>query len=197
MENHEPFLREAIALSKSAMERGDEPFGSVLVKDGEVILRAENSVFTGHDMTNHAEMNLVKLAAQHYDTAFLADCTLYTSTEPCAMCSGAIYWSGIGRMVFACSEVRLGEIAGIGLNVPSRAVLQTGARIVTVVGPTNLEDEAAEVHQEFWPKHLGKARASSGQRASADALLLPSVAVSNPSPFPAPVALGRDVGRGP
>src|SRR5882724_1445330 len=67
MESHEPFLREAIALSKSAMEHGDEPFGSVLVKDGEVILRAENSVFTGHDMTNHAEMNLVKLAAQHYD----------------------------------------------------------------------------------------------------------------------------------
>jgi hypothetical protein len=60
-------------------------------------------------------------------------------------------------MVFACSETRLGEIAGIGLNVPSRAVLQTGARIVTVVGPTNLEDEAAVVHQEFWPSHLGKA----------------------------------------
>lgn len=109
MENHEPFLREAIALSKSAMEHGDEPFGSVLVKDGEVILRAENRVFTGHDMTNHAEMNLVKLAAQQYDTAFLADCTLYTSTEPCAMYSGAIYWSGIGRMVSACSETRVGR----------------------------------------------------------------------------------------
>ncbi|MGZ2379067.1 tRNA(Arg) A34 adenosine deaminase TadA [Rhizobium brockwellii] len=52
MENHEPFLREAIALSKSAMANGDEPFGSVLVKDDEIILRAENSVFTGHDMTN-------------------------------------------------------------------------------------------------------------------------------------------------
>src|SRR3954469_18566154 len=156
MESHEPFLREAIALSKSAMERGDEPFGSVLVKDGEVILRAENTVFTGHDMTNHAEMNLVKLAAQRYEPAFFADCTLYTSTEPCAMCAGAIYWSGIGRMVFACSETRLGEIAGIGLNVPSRAVLQTGARIVTVDGP-NIEEEAAAVHQEFWPKHLAKA----------------------------------------
>ena len=156
MENHEPFLREAIALSKSAVAKGDEPFGSVLVKDGDVILRAENSVFTGHDMTNHAEMNLVKRAAQHCDTAYLADCTLYTSTEPCAMCSGAIYWSGIGRMVYACSETRLGEIAGIGLNVPSRAVLQTGARTVTVIGPTPLEDEAAEVHQAFWPKHLGK-----------------------------------------
>ena len=158
MENHEVFLREAIALSRSAMEHGGgEPFGSVLVRDGEVILRAENTVFNGRDMTNHAEMNLVKLAAQHYDAAFLADCTLYTSTEPCAMCAGAIYWSGIGSMVFACSETRLGEIAGIGLNVPSRAVLQTGARVVTVVGPTNLEDEAAEVHQQFWPKHLGKA----------------------------------------
>lgn len=157
MEQHEPFLREAIALSKSAVQNGDEPFGAVLVKGSEVILRAENSVFTGRDMTNHAELNLVKLAAKHYDSAFLAYCTLYTSTEPCAMCSGAIYWSGIGQMVFACSETRLGQIAGIGLDVPSRAVLRTGARKVRVVGPTDLEEEAAEVHQAFWPKHLGKA----------------------------------------
>jgi len=156
MENHEPFLHEAIALSKSAVEHGDEPFGSLLVKGGDIILRAENSVYTGHDMTNHAEMNLIKLAAKQYDTAFLDHCTIYTSTEPCAMCSGAIYWSGIGRMVFACSETRLGEIAGIGLNVPSRSILQTGARVVTVVGPTDLQDEAAKVHQEFWPKHLGR-----------------------------------------
>lgn len=151
--SHEPFLREAIALSKTAMEHGNEPFGSVLVKDGEVLLRAENSVFTGHDMTNHAELNLVKLAAQHYDPAFLADCTLYTSTEPCAMCAGAIYWSGIGRMVYACSEKRLGEIAGIGLDVPSRAVLESGARTVDVIGPV-LEEEAAAVHLVFWPSHL-------------------------------------------
>jgi len=80
-----------------------------------------------------------------------------SATAAMPMWSGAIYWSGIGRMVFACSETRLGAIAGIGLNVPRRAVLETGARIVTVVGPTNLEDEAAEVHQEFCPKHLSKA----------------------------------------
>lgn len=156
MDDHDSFLREAIALSKSALEHGGEPFGSVLVKDGAVILSAENSVFSGHDMTNHAEMNLVKLAAQRYDPAFLADCTLCSSTEPCAMCSGAIYWSGIGHLVYACSETRLAEIAGIGLDVPSRAVLGTGARKVTVVGPTDLEEEAAEVHQGFWPEHLGK-----------------------------------------
>lgn len=97
----------------------------------------------------------MKLAAQHHDAAFLGGCTLYSSTEPCAMCAGAIYWSGIGRVVFACSETRLGEIAGIGLNVPSREVLQTGARRVEVVGPTDLEGEAAAVHKEFWPRHLG------------------------------------------
>ena len=156
MDSHEPFLCEAIALSRSALDHGGEPFGSVLVKGGEVIIRAENSVFSGHDMTNHAEMNLVKLAAQQYDAAFLADCTLYSSTEPCAMCAGAIYWSGIGRLVYACSEARLGEIAGIGLDVPCRSVLQTGARTVTVIGPTDLQETAAEVHQDFWPKHLGK-----------------------------------------
>jgi tRNA(Arg) A34 adenosine deaminase TadA len=156
MDDHEPFLRETIALSKSALEHGGEPFGSVLVRDGKILLRAENSVFSGHDMTNHAELNLIKLAAQQYDPAFLADCTLYSSTEPCAMCAGAIYWSGIGSVVFACSERRLGEIAGLGLDVPTRVVLDTGARKVTVVGPTDLEEEAAAVHQGFWPLHLGK-----------------------------------------
>src|SRR5690606_38467526 len=103
MDNQTALLREAIALSKSAMDHGNEPFGAVLVKDGEIVLRAENSVFSGHDMTNHAEMNLVKLAAQHFGAEALADCTLYSSTEPCAMCAGAIYWSGIGRLVYACS----------------------------------------------------------------------------------------------
>jgi tRNA(Arg) A34 adenosine deaminase TadA len=157
MSDHAAFLGEAIALSQAAMDHGNEPFGAVLVKDGKVVLRAENSVFTGHDMTNHAEMNLVKLAAQHFDADALAACTLYSSTEPCAMCAGAIYWSGIGRLVFACSETRLGEIAGIGLDVPSRAILQTGARKVDVIGPTELEDDAAKIHQDFWPNHLGKA----------------------------------------
>jgi hypothetical protein len=59
--------------------------------------------------------------------------------------------------VFACSERRLGEIAGIGLDVPVRAVLDTGSRKVTVVGPTGLEEVAAEVHKGFWPTHLAKA----------------------------------------
>lgn len=149
---HTRFIREAIRLSASAVARGNEPFGALLVKNGEILLRVENSVYTGHDMTNHAEMNLVKEAMKHYDSAFLADCTLYTSTEPCAMCAGAIYWSGIGRVVFACSEKRLGEIAGIGLDVPCRTIFESGARKVEVIGPID-EDEAVPTHLDYWQRH--------------------------------------------
>jgi tRNA(Arg) A34 adenosine deaminase TadA len=149
-------MREAIALSRSAMEKGNEPFGAILVdKDGAVLLHIENTVTTGRDLTNHAEMNLVKEALKQYEPDFLNDCTIYTSTEPCAMCAGATYWSGVGRLIYGCSEERLGEIAGIGLDVPCRRVFESGARHVEVVGPI-LEDEAAAVHLDYWPSVLGQ-----------------------------------------
>lgn len=151
---HESYMREAIALSEAAMAKGNEPFGALLVRDGVVLLRIENTVTTGHDLTNHAEMNLVKEAMQHYEPTDLHDCTLYTSTEPCAMCAGATYWSGIGRVIYGCSEERLGEIAGIGLDVPCRHIFESGARQVEVIGPL-LEDEAAAVHLRYWPTVLG------------------------------------------
>jgi tRNA(Arg) A34 adenosine deaminase TadA len=146
---HDTFIREAIALSRSAVEKGNEPFGALLVKDGQVILRAENTVYTGKAMTNHAESNLVHDALKLYEPVFLHDCTLYTSTEPCAMCAGAIYWSGVGRVVYACSERRLGQIAGIGLDVPCRTIFDSGARKVEVIGPL-YEAEAELVHIDYW-----------------------------------------------
>lgn len=150
-ENHESYIREAIALSKAAVEKGNEPFGALLVKDGQVLLRIENTIYTGRDMTNHAEMNLVREALKQYDPTFLHDCTLYTSTEPCAMCAGAIYWSGIGKVVYGCSEQRLGELAGIGLDVPCRNIFDSGARKVEVIGPV-LEVEAEVIHIDYWSK---------------------------------------------
>jgi tRNA(Arg) A34 adenosine deaminase TadA len=150
-DNHESYMREAIALSASAMDKGNEPFGAVLVnRDGVVLLRVENTVTTGHDRTNHAEMNLVKEAMQQYEPTDLYDCTLYTSTEPCAMCAGALYWSGVGRVVYGCSSRRLGEIAGEGLEISCREIFERGARAVEVIGPV-LEDEAAAVHLRYWP----------------------------------------------
>src|SRR5262249_28732305 len=128
---------------------GNHPFGALLAKNGQIVVEAENTIFTGHDLTNHAEMNLVRLALQHYDPAFLAKCVLYSSTEPCAMCAGAIYWSGIGTVVYACSSPRLAEFAGAGLEIRSHDVFAGGAQPVTVVGPV-LENEATQVHAHYW-----------------------------------------------
>src|SRR5262245_7107907 len=104
-EQDERFLRAAIEVARKAREHGNHPFGSVLVgQNGELLLEAENTVITERDCTGHAETNLMRKASQKYDMDYLARCTLYTSTEPCAMCAGAIYWGNVGRVVFALSE---------------------------------------------------------------------------------------------
>lgn len=147
--SHEPFLRECIRLAQQAKENGNHPFGSVLVYDNEIIMRAQNAVNTYNDLAHHPESILARAAASKYDAEFLADCTLYTSTEPCAMCTGAIYWSRIGRIVFACSVAKLGEFTSDSLRIGSAEIVAHGDHHVEVIGPI-LEDEASQVHVGFW-----------------------------------------------
>jgi tRNA(Arg) A34 adenosine deaminase TadA len=146
-------LREAIALARTAREHGNHPFGALLVDaQGEVVLRAENSVNTESDCTGHAETNLVRLASARFTPAELEHCTLYTSTEPCAMCAAAIHWANIGRVVYALSEVSLYEIIGPSphhLYLECREVFARSQRPIEVVGPL-LEDEARLVQLGFW-----------------------------------------------
>ncbi len=149
MDVHEGFVRRSLQIAADAVCHGNHPFGALLVKDGQVLLEAENTIFTGHDLTNHAEMNLVRLAQKQYDPAFLEGCTLYTSTEPCAMCSGAIYWAGVGHVVFACSATQLAVFAGEHLSIRASDIFATGIRKVQLVGPL-LEDEAGQVHKSYW-----------------------------------------------
>jgi len=149
MEEHYPYIRECIRLAEEAKRNGNHPFGSILVHDGEILLRAQNSVMTENDLAQHPESILARAGASKYSHEFLAECTLYSSTEPCAMCTGAIYWSGIGRIVFACSAEKLYEYASDGLHIACQEILQHGDRSVEVIGPI-LEDEAAQVHNGFW-----------------------------------------------
>jgi len=148
-------LRLAFAVAKRAMDHGNHPFGCVLVgPHGEVLLEQENSYLPDRDMTAHAERLLATAASRQYRPPFLAECTMYTSAEPCAMCSGAVYWAGIGKVVYGLSEARLKTITGDHdenptLDLPCRAVFAAGQRKVAVVGPL-LEDEAAEQHAGVW-----------------------------------------------
>jgi len=151
------FLNLAIQCARQSREAGNHPFGAVLVDGaGRKILEAGNSVTVDRDCTAHAETNLVRLAAGRYQGEFLRSCTLYSSTEPCAMCAGAIYWSGIGRVVFALSESELKELTGSDpenptLDLPCREVFARGQRVVKVEGPAAI-DAARAVHAGFWKR---------------------------------------------
>ena len=145
-------VRRAIQVALDARAHGNHPFGAILVApDGTIALEAENTVETANDVTNHAETNLVRLAWQSIPRDELPGYTLVTSCEPCAMCSGAIYWAGIGTVVYGLSELGLLEHAGDPMLAhPCRAVFADGGgREVTVIGPL-LEDEAAVPHVGFW-----------------------------------------------
>ena len=150
-------LRTALAVARRAREHGNHPFGALLVDEtGTVRLEAENTVVTGRDCTGHAETNLMRKASQAFGPEFLATCSLYTSTEPCAMCAGATYWANVGRVVFALSEAQLLEMTGANpenptLSLPCREIFARGQQPVQVEGPaTELEAEARAVHQGFW-----------------------------------------------
>jgi len=150
-------LRTAIVAARLAREHGNHPFGAILVDENDqVLLQAENTVLTERDCTGHAETNLMRLASQHFSPEKLSICTLYTSTEPCAMCAGAIHWGNVGRVVFALSEVELYEMVGPSpehLLLPCREVFARSGRPVEVVGPApELDAEARAVHEGFWSK---------------------------------------------
>ena len=152
----EALLRQAFAVAKRARETGDHPFGSALADGEGNVLMEQGNGFTieGRDRTAHAERLLASRAARAYDLAFLQRCTLYTSAEPCAMCAGAIYWAGIGRVVYGQSEKGLKDQTGAHeenptLDLPCDLVFKAGQRPTEVVGPL-LEDEAAALQADFW-----------------------------------------------
>jgi len=147
-------LTRAVELAALARAHGNHPFGALLVTTTGEIVEAENTVVIDGDPTGHAETNLVRKASAVLDRAVLATATLYTSTEPCAMCCGAIFWAGIGRVVYALPETALLELVPAGsdeglLDLPSREVFVRGGRPTEVVGPIQTPG-AREVHEGFW-----------------------------------------------
>jgi tRNA(Arg) A34 adenosine deaminase TadA len=152
----EALLRRAFGVARQSRAAGDHPFGSVLADgEGNLLMEQGNGYASeGGDRTAHAERLLASRAARAYDLGLLARCTLYTSGEPCAMCAGAIYWAGIGRVVYGQTEKSLKEATGAHeenptLDLPCAVIFAAGQRPTEVVGPL-LEDEAAEPQADFW-----------------------------------------------
>jgi tRNA(Arg) A34 adenosine deaminase TadA len=151
----EHFLRRSFEVARRAVTHGNHPFGAILVdQSGKVLIEAENGYMPAHDGTAHAERLLATQACTTLSPDILSRATLYSSAEPCAMCAGAIYWAGIGRLVYGLSEHRLRIVTGNHpenptLDLPCREVFASGQRSTEVIGPM-LEDEAEAVHAGAW-----------------------------------------------
>ena len=142
-------MRLAIAASREALDAGNNPYGAVLVSaGGEVLHVATNRQNTERDITGHAEVVLVREAAARLGAAALWNATVFASGEPCAMCSGALYWAGIRRIVYAASNEVMNELfGGDQLPIHCAEVLAGASRKVQVDGPV-LADAAVAVLQE-------------------------------------------------
>jgi tRNA(Arg) A34 adenosine deaminase TadA len=153
----EHFLRHAFEVARRSMVNGNHPFGAILVdRDRKVLIESENGYMPARDGTAHAERLLASEACRSFKAEVLGGATIYSSAEPCAMCAGAIYWAGIGRLIYGLSELRLRGITGNHpenptLDLPCRAVFASGQRSTEVIGPL-LEDEAAALHAGVWTK---------------------------------------------
>lgn len=149
------FLTRVFALAQRSRAEGHHPFAALVVgADGAVIAEAMNDSST--DRTAHAEMNALRAASRRFGPAELAGATLYSNAEPCAMCAGGAYWSGVGRVVYGMSETSLLALTGSDpenptLSLPCRDVFARGQRPTEVIGPLR-EDEAREAHAGFWRK---------------------------------------------
>lgn len=111
----EKFLRRAVELAIYARAHGDAPFGSLLVgPDGDILSESYNTVLSDNDISAHPEFKLAKWAAHELEASVAAGTTMYTSCQPCGMCTGAIDRSGLGRVVFALSSEQLDELRPSG-----------------------------------------------------------------------------------
>jgi tRNA(Arg) A34 adenosine deaminase TadA len=152
--NHEQQLRRAFDVARRAHASGHHPFGATLVGPDGVVLREQGNEASNENRAAHAETLLSLWASKNYSLEFLAGCTLYSSAEPCAMCAGAIYWSGIGCVVYGQTERSLGSLTGDNpknptLDLPCHEVFARGQRHIDVIGPL-LEAESEALQKDFW-----------------------------------------------
>jgi len=146
----EAYVREAIELARAAVSNGNTPFGSLLVVDGTVVRRSENTTLTEDDLTAHPELKLARWAARELDADELADCTMYTSTEPCEMCATAIHYAGLDRVVYSVSGESLASLRGTAHSgVPCAEIIERKGGSTDVDGPV-LEAEGLRVHEEYY-----------------------------------------------
>lgn len=136
----ERFMRAALAEAEAAYDEDEIPIGAVIVARGRIIARAHNLTETLCDVTAHAEMQAITMAASALGGKYLPECTLYVTVEPCAMCAGAIGWAQLGRIVYGAPDPKRGYALYAPKAMHPKATVTGGV----------LEDECRELMQRFF-----------------------------------------------
>jgi tRNA(Arg) A34 adenosine deaminase TadA len=152
-DRHEAAMRVALAAARRNLRRADGgPFGACVVRGGEVIAVARNSVLARRDPTCHAEVGAIRLAARRLGTYDLSGCWIASTTEPCPMCFAAIHWAGIDAIVYG---TRIADVAILGfreLTISNRTMRRLGGSAVRLV-PGVLRDECRALLREWESRH--------------------------------------------
>lgn len=146
--NHEFFMRQAIELAIQSKESGNEPFGALLIKNDEIVMTAKNSINSNCDPTHHAEIGLIRRYCNENNIFSLKEYTLYTSCEPCVMCSGAMVWANLGKLVYSVSHEQLAEIAGRNIMISCKEVFEKSPNQPEVIEMV-LNDEGLKVFMNY------------------------------------------------
>lgn len=147
------FLMQAIETASGNIADGGGPFGAVVVREGRVISRSGNRVVSEHDPTAHAEVLAIRMAAAALGTHDLSGCVIYSSCEPCPMCLGAIYWSGIRRVVYASDRYRAAAAGFDDEMIYSELALDKESRSIRM--DRALTDEGDRIFN-IWDNYPGK-----------------------------------------
>ena len=141
----EQFMAEALALARQAAESGEVPVGAVVVKDGAVVGRGYNRPVSGKDPTAHAEVMVLRDAAERVGNYRLGDCELYVTLEPCAMCAGAIMHARVSRVVYGAADPKSGACGSV-VDLFAENRLNYHATVVSGV----MAEEATRLLQDFF-----------------------------------------------
>lgn len=140
--NDEYFMKQALLEAKKAESKGEIPIGAVIVHGDQIIAKAHNLTETLHDVTAHAEMQAITMAADFMGGKYLTDCTLYVTVEPCTMCAGAIGWAQISKVVYGTPDPKRGYTLIAPNALHPKCVVVSGA----------LQEECAAIMENFFKK---------------------------------------------
>ncbi len=115
---HEQYMQQALVEAQKAYDKEEVPVGAIIVMNDRIIARAHNQVEMLHDSTAHAEIMALTTAFDFLSSKYLPDATLYVTIEPCLMCSGALYWSKIGSIVYGADDEKNGYRRFCGNSSP-------------------------------------------------------------------------------